>query len=126
MAYTHPSIDRPRDQSAANAGVGPAPFFRSLLDLSTWLLIGASAQAIITLLPLSKRYVILPPLALLSYRILSTIIAASTYKPGQNGEILHKVTTDFSRDPASDGSVCVLLLGFKINQYVVCTLLKCM
>ena len=93
-----------------------SPLLRAQFSLSTWLLLGAVLQGAITLLPVSRPFVVLPAFALFAYRILSTIVDIWIFKPGQKGEILEKTTVAFDRDPKSDGTIAVLLLCFKYNQ----------
>ena len=111
----------PRQQRHRDANV-----IRDQLDLSTWLMLGAVAQGFIALLPLSRSAAFAPTLLLGLYKSLKLITAISSYRPGDKGEILHKVTADYHEDVKSDGGICIFLLGFKSHQYVhACSVYRC-
>lgn len=104
---------RPRAQAVAG---NPISILRAQLSTSTWMLLGALVQCAILAGSNSKQAAVLPAILYTAFLGLRTLLSISTYKPGQNGETIGKATADFSKDRLSDGTVCVLLLGFKYDK----------
>lgn len=94
-------------------------FLRDALPLTSWILVGATAQSLVMLLApqrLSRTLLVAPTLAMTLYKLVNWIVGWSTYKPGSNGEILTSTTASFDADPKSDGGICCFLLGFRSHQ----------
>lgn len=104
---------RPLPQSLTGNRIS---FLRAQLSTSTWMLLGALVQCAILAGSNSKQAAVFPAFLYTAFLGLRTLLSISTYKPGQNGELMEKATADFSKDRLSDGTVCVLMLGFKYDK----------
>jgi hypothetical protein len=89
------------------------PLIKDQLDISTWLLFGATLQCCLVFFPIYLQC--LPALSLLAYKTFNVAIAAlkgpvSTIMPG-------RLKASFEEDPQGD-AMCVFHIGFRSNQFV--------
>lgn len=82
------------------------------------MVLGALLQVLLATLPIPRTLALAPIFSLATYKFLTFITALSSYRPGNNGEILHNFTADFHQDVKSKGGICIFLLGFKSHQSV--------
>ncbi len=115
-----------------NGGKG-VPFFnnnersllRNNLSISSWLLIGATLQSLLLILPIRPSYALIPAFFLLCYRGISTIlmIFGLKHNPYMDGVEEGKYTGLYpsvsgSQKTPKNEEVCVLLVTARSNQYV--------
>lgn len=119
MYAAPPTSLRPASQILQRVRIFRLNVLRDQQSLATWLLIGAALQCSLLWLPLATRYIILPTIAALTVKLLQGVVAVSAYRRGKDN-----IATSRPMYPNLDGrqnnpgSVCVLLLGFRIMQYV--------
>lgn len=99
---------------------------RDHLTIPTWLLVGASLQCLLLLLPIRAPYLRNLALLLLCIKATDTVLVILGLKRNtyMDGTITHNVTaiypvqstSDKPRSNASTGAVAVLLLGFRSNH----------
>lgn len=111
---------KPRSQALWNKKAGGLAILRDQLTLSQWILVGATLQAVLMLVvPVSKKAIAMPVLALSAWKVLQAVIAVSSYRPGSNGDehvIRAKLGATLEKDVKSDGGVCLLILGTRSYQ----------
>jgi hypothetical protein len=98
---------------------------RDNFTTSTWLLIGATLQTSLLLLPIRPSYALAPAVILLSYRFINNLLICFGLKqnPYMNGVTIGKRAAIYpsanptEKNPASE-EVCVLLLTARCNQYL--------
>lgn len=110
---------KPRSQALWNRKATNLGVLRDQLSLGHWILVGATLQALLVLVvPLSKRVIVVPVLALAIGKILQAVIAVSSYRPGMIGDhvIRAKLGATMENDIKSNGGVCLLILGTRSYQ----------
>jgi hypothetical protein len=107
---------RPRSQANWNTWAREHNMYRDQLSLQSWLLVGATLQAILVLLPISKKYTVAPILILAVCKLLHAVVEVSSYRPGQDGHFIGKRGGTVEYDPKSDGGVCLFVLGTRCYQ----------
>lgn len=108
---------RPTSQIITNSFGGGISILRDQLSLLDWVLVGAVIQSSLLFLPVPKLLLAGPILLLAVCKLLQAIVAISSYKPGQNGQLIDTpMTVRLDADKDATGGVCVLLLGLQINQ----------
>jgi hypothetical protein len=119
-AYTGLKANRkPRSQALWNQKAVGLGVLRDQLSLGHWVLVGATLQALLVLaLPLSKKIIVVPVLALATWKLLQAVIAISSYRPGTSDDhvIRAKLGATMENDIKSDGGVCLLILGTRSYQ----------
>ncbi|EON61528.1 hypothetical protein W97_00743 [Coniosporium apollinis CBS 100218] len=98
---------------------------RDQFHISTWLLIGASIQCLLLLLPVPDFYIRSLALLILGIKVADTALMAlglkrNTYMDGTMGRVTARYpfqqASDNALSDASTGNVAVLLLGFRSNH----------
>jgi len=110
---------KPRSQALWNQKAAGLAILRDQLSLPHWILVGATLQALLVIiLPLSKKLVVLPVLALATLKVFQAVIEVSSYRPGKHGDniIREKLGATMENDVKSDGGVCLLILGTRSYQ----------
>ncbi|KPI42521.1 uncharacterized protein AB675_9799 [Cyphellophora attinorum] len=124
MAFTPilpPSAKRPRSEAARSSGLLNA--LSDIYPLTTWLLVGGSLQALLSLIT-NSWYTAVPVLTLLVLKFLDTLAIHFNLKknPYLQAAILHRTAPVI---PDSDGTISteaadekivVFILGFKVNH----------
>jgi hypothetical protein len=98
---------------------------RDNFTTSTWLLIGATLQTLLFLLPLRPSYALAPAVLLLSYRFTANLLMCFGLKrnPYMDGVTVGKRAALYpppspdEKGPASE-EICVILLAARCNQYL--------
>jgi hypothetical protein len=98
---------------------------RDNFTTSTWLLIGATLQTSLLLLPIRPSYALAPAVILLSYRFINNLLICFGLKqnPYMDGVTIGKRAAIYpsanptEKNPASE-EICVLLLTVRCNQYL--------
>jgi hypothetical protein len=97
---------------------------RDNFTISTWLLIGASLQCLLMVLPIRPSYALLPAVVILSCRLAKNLlqcfgIIRHPYADGViPGKVAAKMPESYDKEgnQVNDGGVCVIMLFARSNQ----------
>lgn len=105
-------------------GVGSSTMIRSQFTFTTWMLIGATIQSVLFLLPVRPFYILLPAITTLLYRLLTDILMSrgfihNTYLDdviqGKYTAVFPSNTPD-SKSETREEDVCIFLLTARNNH----------
>lgn len=132
LAAAGPTLSKPNVLARANKAFNHN-FIRNQLTLQTWMLLGAFLQVLLFALPIRRLFAIAPVTLLLAWQVLDTVLMIFGLKhdvsmdgvlgtkhsaliPDEDGTFSRSATGN--RSTPGGASVCVFLLGFRINQSV--------
>jgi hypothetical protein len=114
-----------------------SPFLSTIYDrhivrdnftISTWLLLGASLQCLLLVLPIRPSFAVFPTLLFLGYRLITSLlmsvgILSHSYGkdvvPSKTVAIYPESMNVNGEKVASDGGLCVIMLFARCNQSVL-------
>lgn len=115
----------PKQPQPPLTNINSRHLFRDNFSVGTWLLLGASFQAILLLLPIRPSYAISPGLLMLGYRFvygLGQIFGVVAYDgmrdvvPGKTAASYPETYDVNGQRVASDRGICVIMLFSRCNQ----------